>query len=37
MQDALVATLYGDNPNSRFAEAYRILAGYPYPDQQFRF
>lgn len=58
--EALVATLYGDNPvwqsltavqngkvfylekslfhnkpNSRFAEAYRVLAGYLYPDLTF--
>lgn len=31
----LEKSLFHNKPNSRFAEAYRVLAGYLYPDQQF--
>lgn len=31
----LEKSLFHNKPNSRFAEAYRVLAGYLYPNQQF--
>lgn len=31
----LEKSLFHNKPNSRFAEPYRVLAGYLYPDQQF--
>ena len=31
----LEKTLFHNKPNSRFAEAYKVLAGYLYPDMKF--